>query len=344
MNETNLIERYLNAVAEHLPEDTREDVKKELRANIEDMLPENSTEEDVRRVLEQLGNPVGLAEEYRQTKRYLIGPSLYDSYISILKLVIGIAVIVFSFIWVIGNTAKPAFDIAKPPVDFITNFISGIISAAFNGLLQAFLWVTVVFVVLERVGLREGQLPFGKKVWSVDDLPEVTLNDKGRISRGETVVGLIFSVAFTALLVFQPQTFAWYGKTSSGMMLVTPLFDIERLRPFIFFIVVLAILQFVTCIYKFIVMRWNLPLAIANTANNIASSILVFIMFNGGNIINPDFLARFAGVVGQPATGFTVSSHTFFSVFVTLCIVGCAIDSISGFVKSRRLSLPSVKL
>ncbi len=344
MSDKNLIERYLNAVAEHLPEETREDVKKELRANIEDMLPDNPAEEDVRKVLEQLGNPVRLADEYRQTKRYLIGPSLYDSYISILKLVIGIAVIVFSFIWVIGNTANPAVDIAKAPVDFIANFISGIIGAAFNGALQAFLWVTVVFVVLERVGLREGQLPFGKKGWSVDDLPEVTLSDKGRIGRGETVVGLIFSVAFTALLVFQPQTFAWYGRTESGMMLVTPLFDIERLRPFIFFIVVLALLQFVMCIYKFVVMRWNLPLAIANTVNNIASSILVFVMLSNGNIINNDFLARFADVVNQPVAGFTASSHTFFSVFIVICIIGCAIDSISGFVKSRRLSLPSVKL
>jgi hypothetical protein len=344
MSDANLIERYLNAVAERLPEDTREDVKKELRANIEDMLPDDPAEEDIRKVLEQLGNPARLADEYRQTKRYLIGPSLYDSYISILKLVIGIAAIVFSFIWVIGNAANPAVDITKAPTAFITNFISGIISAAFSGALQAFLWVTVVFVVLERVGLREGQLPFSKKRWSVDDLPDVTLNDKGRIGRGETAVGLIFSVAFTALLVFQPQAFAWYGKTGSGMMLVTPLFNIERLRPYIFFIVLLAILQFVMCIYKFIVMRWNLPLAIANTANNIASSILVFVLFNDGNIINPDFLARFAGAVGQPAAGFTASSHTFFSIFIILFIVGCAIDSISGFVKSRRLSLPSVKL
>ncbi|HEX2944414.1 MAG TPA: hypothetical protein VHT96_00475 [Clostridia bacterium] len=344
MNEANLIERYLNAVAEHLPEDTREDVKKELRANIEDMLPDDPTEKDVRSVLEKLGNPVRLAGEYRQTKRYLIGPTLYDSYISILKLVIGIAAIVFSFIWVLGNTANPAVDISKVPTDFITHFISGIISAAFDGALQAFLWVTVVFVVLERVGLSEGKLPFGKKNWSVDDLPEVVLNNKSRIGRGESVVGLIFSVAFTALLVFQPQVFAWYGKTGSDMMLITPLFDIERLRPYIFFIILLAALQFVMCIYKFIVMRWNLPLAVANTVNNIASSILVFIMLNDGKIINPDFLARFASAVRLPVAGFTTSSHTFFSVFIILFIIGCAIDSITGFVKSRSLNLPSVKI
>ncbi len=343
MSEANLIERYLNAVAEHLPEDTREDVKKELRANIEDMLPDDPSEKDVRNVLEKFGNPVRLADEYRQTKRYLIGPSLYHSYISVLKLVIGIAVIIFSFIWVLGNTTNPAADISTAPIDFFKSFITGIISAAFNGALQAFLWVTVVFAVMERVGLNEGKLPFSKKNWSVDDLPEVLLNDKGRIGRGETIVGLIFSIAFTALLVLQPHVFAWYGKTGSGMTLVTPLFNIERLRPYIFFIVLLAVLQFVMSIYKFIVMRWNLPLAIANTANNIASSILVFIMLKDGMIINPDFLARFADTVNQPVARFTALSHTFLSVFITLFIFGCAIDSISGFVKSRRLNLPSVK-
>jgi hypothetical protein len=344
MSEANLIERYLNAVAEHLPENTREDVKKELRANIEDMLPDDPTEEDVRNVLEKLGNPVKLANEYRQTKRYLIGPNLYDSYISILKLVIGIAAIVLSFIWVLGYTAKPAVDISTAPASFIKDFISGVISAAFSGALQAFLWVTVVFAAMERAGLGEGKLPFGKKDWSVYDLPEVVLNDKSKIGRGETVVGLIFSVAFTALLVFQPQVFAWYGKLGSGTMLVTPLFNIEQLRSYIFFIILLAILQFVMCIYKFIVMRWNLPLAVANTANNIASSILVFIMLNDGKIINPYFLTRLAGTFGQPAARFAASSHTFLSVFIILFIIGSAIDSISGFVKSRRLNLPSVKM
>jgi len=90
-----LIDRYVYTVTERLLEQTRDDVSMELRANIEDMLPENATESDVRTALEKLGNPIRLANEYCEVKRYLIGPGLYDKYISVLKLVTSIS----RFLW-----------------------------------------------------------------------------------------------------------------------------------------------------------------------------------------------------------------------------------------------------
>ena len=87
-----IIDRYVYAVVKRLPESTRQDVERELRANIQDMLPDDHSEADVRAVLAKLGNPYRLAEEYRETKRYLIGPSVYDSYITVLRLVISIVV------------------------------------------------------------------------------------------------------------------------------------------------------------------------------------------------------------------------------------------------------------
>ena len=47
---SNLIERYVHDVARRLPEKDREDVKKELRANIYDMLPEGASEEAIKKV------------------------------------------------------------------------------------------------------------------------------------------------------------------------------------------------------------------------------------------------------------------------------------------------------
>jgi uncharacterized membrane protein len=84
----NLIDRYVYAVTEHLPANTKEDVSKELRANIMDMLPDNPSEDEIKAVLTKLGNPVKLAHEYSQSKNYLIGPELYDSYITVVKIVV----------------------------------------------------------------------------------------------------------------------------------------------------------------------------------------------------------------------------------------------------------------
>ena len=79
--ENNWIERYVYDVARRLPEKDREEVKKELRANIYDMLPENAGNEQVKKVLYELGSPASLAEKYRQKPRYLISPAYYDEYV-----------------------------------------------------------------------------------------------------------------------------------------------------------------------------------------------------------------------------------------------------------------------
>ena len=106
-----MIDRYVYAVTDHMSEDTREDVSLKLRANIEDMLPENPTESDVRVVLEKLGNPNNLANEYYQKKNYLIGPSLYYKYIAVLKLVIYIVSIVFLCITLLKWALNPPLDV-----------------------------------------------------------------------------------------------------------------------------------------------------------------------------------------------------------------------------------------
>ena len=340
LNESNLIERYVNAVAEHLPEDARDDVKRELKANIEDMLPEHPTQEDIRDALEQLGNPMKLANEYRQTNKYLIGPALYDSYISILKLVTGIAAIVFVFIDLIGLVSKPA----EVSFQLTADLFAGILSSAFSGIANGFLWVTIIFVVLDRIGVHEGNLPFKKAKWSVDDLPPWPTPSKNKISRVETIVGLFFNVFFTVLFVVRPHVIGWYGMNGNELTLLAPLFNIEQLQSYIFAIVILAIVQFVLSIYKFIVMRWDLPLAIFNTINNIAASILVYFMFTDKLLIDAGFVSLFAETINVPVSSVISGYHTLATAFIVLSIIGYAIDSVMGFVKSRRISLPSIKI
>ncbi|MCM3670597.1 hypothetical protein M3181_16665 [Mesobacillus maritimus] len=47
----NRIELYIHDVTRRLPEATREDIALEMRSTIEDMLPDNYTEDDVKSVL-----------------------------------------------------------------------------------------------------------------------------------------------------------------------------------------------------------------------------------------------------------------------------------------------------
>lgn len=335
-----MIDRYVHAVTERLPEDTREDVARELRANIEDMLPEDPTDKDIRAVLEKLGNPAVLSNEYRPVKRYLIGPAMYDTYLSVLKLVVGIAAIVFTFLALIGAVSKPHDGDAL--VGYTGNLIANVLSAAFQGAVQAFLWVTFVFALMERAGVQEGQLPFVKKAWTVDDLPVANTSSRGRISRAEAVVSLVFTVIFISIFLFRPELFGWYESGENGLKLIQPVFDIARLQSYIPGMVILAVLQFGMSLYKFVARRWTLPLAIINTINNLGLSILVYMMLNDHSLINQALLGHVAGILHTSSGKVELSLGNGLQVFLVIFVILCGIDSISGFVKCRKL--PSINI
>jgi len=58
-----LIDRYIYDVVRRLAEKDRDEVSRELESNIYDMLPDDPSEEDIRKVLYDLGAPCGLAEK-----------------------------------------------------------------------------------------------------------------------------------------------------------------------------------------------------------------------------------------------------------------------------------------
>ncbi len=329
-----MIDRYVQAVTDRLPEDTREDVARELCANIEDMLPANATERDVRAVLEKLGNPAVLSNEYRQVKRYLIGPAMYDTYLSVLKLVAGIAAIAFAFLALIGVITEPG--------KHITGIIVEVLSAAFQGAVMAFLWVTLVFALLERTGVAEGSLPFKKKQWSVDDLPPVVRHPGSRINRFEVVIALIFNVIFISIFLFRPDLFGWYKPGDSGLQLVVPVFNIVRLQTYIPAIVILAVIQFGMAVYKFIARRWTLPLAVVNTLNNLGVGLLGCLMVNDCSLFNQDLLSHMAGVFNTSAGRLETFMGRGLTVFIIVFVILCLIDSINGFVKCRKLRLVNI--
>lgn len=330
-----LIDRYVYAATERLPADTREDVSLELRANIEDMLPEDPTEDDVRAVLDKLGNPRLLSDEYNQKKRYLIGPNLYDGYFSVLKLVMCIVSIVFVFMTLLEWCLNPTISnkISQMPISFILD----IMTAPLEGILQAFLWVTIVFILLERSGVTEGKMPFIKKKWSPDDLPDVPISKKSKISRLETIFSMFCTVLFTALVYFKSQLIGLYTKSDSGVTLVAPLFANERLHFYIPIILLFAIIQLSIFIWKLISMRWTFQLAVANAIHNVALSVFVCVMLSDTSLFNQELLLKFADFTKTSLnqnTSIWLKGTTL--IFIAIFIGINLLDSVTGFVKCKK--------
>src|SRR5699024_11974966 len=88
-----LIKIYINEVTRRLPEKYRSDIGLELRSTIEDMLPDDYNDDDIKHVLGELGNPATMASGYRDRPMHLIGPRYYDVYVTLLKMILPIAAI-----------------------------------------------------------------------------------------------------------------------------------------------------------------------------------------------------------------------------------------------------------
>ena len=328
------IDKYVYAVTEKLPENIRDDIKKELYANIEDMLSENPSEDDIRRVLEGLGNPVTLAHEYNQIKRYLIGPDIYDNYISVLKLVTGIVAIALAIVTLLGEVVNPS--ISEGLVQMSINVSTKLIGSVIEGIFQGFLWVTFVFVIIERTGVNDGKIPFIKKKWSIDDLPEVPVSNRRKISRVETAFGMFFIMLFLIIFYFQPETIGMYSAGKNGITLIEPLLMINRLQYYMPVIIITAFLGFGIQIWKFISMQWSLPLAIANTINNLVVCILLFVMIGDASLINQNFIPSFTDVTKFSLSNLNDSWYVSARVFIGIFVIISLWDSVSGFIKCKK--------
>ena len=87
------INRYVYAVTRRLPQASRDEVEAELHAHIRDMLSENPDDEEIDRMLHELGHPRDIAANYTEKKRYVIAPEFYADYELTLKIgLVGIGV------------------------------------------------------------------------------------------------------------------------------------------------------------------------------------------------------------------------------------------------------------
>ena len=329
-----LIERYILAVTERLPEDMRNDVAEELRSNIEDMLPDNTDDNEIRKLLEKFGNPQKLAQDYYPTKRYLIGPSLYDSYLSVLKTVVTIAISVLVCITILDWVLKGPHTASE--IDTWKTLFENVVDTIISGGLQAAFWVTIIFAILERSGVNEGQLPFAKNKWSIDDLPTEPLSKKAEIRRSGPLVSMFLTILFISVLYFKPQVIAVYT-TISGTREVTPLFNIASLQIYYVPLLAVALVKLFVIIWQLVQRRWTVPLAIANTIQNLASCLMLMFIINDRQLFNQATFEQMGTIFKVSATQFSDGWFLGTLVFTVIIFIAVGLcDSLSAFNKCRK--------
>jgi len=329
------IERYVYDVTRRLPEKEREEISKELTANIYDMLPEDANENEIKSVLYKLGAPAFLAGKYRKNPRDLISPGIYDEYISVLKWVLPLAGVVGMVIGIIvGSTGS-----IRDGMINISKALSTGISAGLSAAFQALAWTTIGFVIAERTGNKNSE----STNWKVEDLPEVLPPSKYPISLSDSIAELVLVVVFAAAAILicsgtVPIAFMIQHGSTQVRTLFSPGFLESSIPP----IIVMALFGAGECIIKIKDRRWTVPVCCTVILSNIVSvSALIYLL------ARPDILSEeFKGFM---KANLWVSSGPFLwginpAMILLLIAVLCSFaecgNAIYKTIKSKRIETP----
>ncbi|MCJ8007352.1 hypothetical protein ACFFF5_07605 [Lederbergia wuyishanensis] len=331
-----LIERYIYAVTRRLPQSQREDVEKELRGLIADMLDERMGEGEVsdshiEDVLLELGDPRQLARQYGGKNKYIIGPVLFDPYISVLKITLISIVIAMSVVFGI----KVAID----PIHIIDHFVSFIVSIIMV-IPQGVGWITLVFGSVEYFGGINEQKFNVQKTWKLADLPALP-DTKRQIKRTEPIASIVFLVLLA--FIFTSQYFGIFVFKNGEFSTVIPFLNKETIitsLPAIIFILGLAVLKEAL---KLVYERWTKKLVLYTILINAVSLAVVIIMMTMSSFWNPNFMLELSQVheisIGSGAyktieTIWNISTRW----IVIMLIIGLVWDMISGVIKIRKVA------
>ena len=232
-----LMRRYIYQVLRRVPKGRRDEARMELEELIGDMYADKGSMEET---LTQLGDPAEFARQYQKGSQYLIGPEYLETYLWFVKVVLlctGIPILAVALVQAMVFTGQ----------DQMSALIGGIVEGLRTGIpdalvscVTAFGAVTLVFAVMERQKVQLEQRKVER--WSLEQLTEQPKgadvrwtprflapvpDKKARISRGDSIVGIVFLVILCVLLVFAPQFFAAVI-TEGERVQTVPVFNLER--------------------------------------------------------------------------------------------------------------------
>jgi hypothetical protein len=322
---TSLTERYLAAALRGIPEAQRDEAERELASSIADAVEDRvrAGEDQAaaeKAVLEGLGDPVRLAAGLVGRPLYLIGPGLFVEYRQLLFMLLSIIVPIVGIVLAAVSLASGE--------GYAGALVDGI-GAAWNVAVHLAFWVTVAFILVERVdAMREArdEITGALGHWTVDRLPALPAN---RVTAGDTV-GEVVSTLISIGGIFFLNGASWFHDASGD---VIPLFNPEVWGFWMPILIALLASMAGVQIVIFLVGRWTTPLAFANAVIHVAFSVPAVALALTGSLVNP----AFADALGWPplddANGPAMLAIAAGAVLVT------AWEIFDGFRRARRAEM-----
>jgi len=195
-----IIDIYITEVGRHLPSRSRGDIEAEIRSILKDMLEEQSRtsgkpiDDDMTfEVLKKFGSPENVAGSY-QPERFLIGPKLFPSFLTVLQVVLPI-VAALTLIELVPSFSKVQFSFENV---FETIFTS--LFTILGSLIPAFGSIVLIFT-----GVQWTVPEFKAKTKEWDPHSLLKIKPRDRIDRVDKIIDLIASLAAIIIFNFFPQ-------------------------------------------------------------------------------------------------------------------------------------------
>lgn len=329
-----LIDVYIQEVTRRLPRKMRQDIALELRSTIDDMLPVNYDEEDVKAVLNQLGNPLELANGYKDGQSYLIGPHYYDTYVSLLKIVLPIVALVMMI-----ATMTKYFTTSNGDsiIEVTVAMVLAMLGNAFSIVAQVFLGLTVSFAIIERLGKRghDEALSINLEKWSADDLKHVTyIPAKRTISKWEVFCQLLWTACWVTIYFYANQLVGVYEQTDQGLRFMMPALNQDVLLSFWPLVIGVATLEIGLALYKLAIGQWTKKLAVLNGVVEAVSTAAFMIVIMAPALLNVAFVVYMNDLLNLSINQWDTS---IIAMLIVISILIAIYNIYDGFKKSNAL-------
>jgi hypothetical protein len=331
-----LIDIYIQEVTRRLPEKMRTDIALELRSTIEDMLPDHYSEEEVKGVLNELGNPAVLASGYKDQPMHLIGPRYFNVYVSLLKMILPIATVV-SLITIIAQYFI-GYSGEEAMLKMVFTLIGEGIGTFIEVGIQIFFWLTLTFAIIERVDEDKNQQPLtsSMKKWTADDLKNVAyipyIPKKKAISKVEVFGSLMWTAIWATTYLYANHLVGVYEGNGNQLEFVMPALNQEVLLRYWPIIVMIIGIEVAFSLYKLLKAQWTKRMAIYNAILQIITTIVFVSILINPNIMNEQFIAYMSDL-------FTITtdqlSRSIIRSVIIVYIISAAVSVLDGFKKAR---------
>ncbi len=240
-----MIKNYLYTIGKYLTPSQRDEVLKEIEANLYDYLEENFgkkeyTDGEIESALRAMGHPKTVAQAYQTNPRSLIGPGYIDAYWLVVKIaLIGSA---------IGITVGNIIDLS-PDSSGAWLFIK-LAGEIFSSGVGALGMVTLIFALIEHYSPQENITI--SETWKISDL-EKAPEPNQKVSLFDLIIETFFICFGLVVMNSAAPIFAFNLEDRQ----VLPIVNMDLFAPFIVMITLVLASSLLLNIYLMIIRKWQ---------------------------------------------------------------------------------------